>query len=295
MEEAHNKNGLMVFIIIIVALEAIFFSASNLKLEQEYSIAKENQEKIQTTLDGVKVLAKAISVHNMDTGMKIYGRNSELTLPIASLAKIMTVTMGLNSHSVNEVLPISKEAISQVGDYGLLSGENWTAYDMAKFTLVSSANDGAYAFSGNNIYDFLVEMNDKAKKIGMENTYFLNVTGLDKDFDTPGAVASATDVNIMAMYGWKSYPEIFFSTTMPEISLVSASGISHNFKNTNPIVDQIPNILFSKTGYTEIAGGNLTVIFYNKKNEKIVVTLLGSTFDGRFADMEKLVDALLYL
>lgn len=295
MEELHNKKGVLIFIVVIVALEAIFFSASNLQIEEEYRVVKEYEERRTATLNEIDILAKAVSVHNMDTGMKIYGRKGEVTMPIASLTKIMTVTLGLNSRGVNDYVSLSKDAIKQVGDYGLLSGEIWSAYDLAKLTLISSANDGAYAFSENNTYDFLLKMNEKAKKIGMEDTYFLNVTGLDKDFDTPGAFASASDVNTMAMYGWRSYPEIFFSTTSPEISLVSASGISHTFKNTNPFVDKIPNLLFSKTGYTEIAGGNLTVIFSNKNNEKIVVTILGSTFEGRFSDMEKLVNVLYHL
>ena len=79
---------------------------------------------------------------------------------------------------------------------------------------------------------------------------------------------------------------------MPEINLKSESGFEHNFKNTNILIGKIPNLLFSKTGFTEIAGGNLVVIFKDKGGREIAVTLLGSTFDGRFADMEKIVNIL---
>jgi D-alanyl-D-alanine carboxypeptidase len=52
----------------------------------------------------------------------------------------------------------------------------------------------------------------------------------------------------------------------------------------------MPNILFSKTGYTVLAGGNLTIIFKDKMKHDIAITVLGSTISGRFSDMEKLVN-----
>ena len=153
-----------------------------------------------------------------------------------------------------------------------------------------SANDGAYTLASSA--DFLENMNNKARKIGAENTLFVNFTGLDIDLNTAGALASAEDVNVMAMYAVRAYPEIFYATRTPEINLASESGFTHNFKNTNVVIDKIPNLLFSKTGFTEIAGGNLVIIFRDKKGNDIAVTVLGSTFDGRFSDMETIVNIL---
>jgi D-alanyl-D-alanine carboxypeptidase len=292
MHQKNNQNYLLIFIVLVLALVAVLFFQGNSKLEEDYRIGLENEEKIKSVLDEVPVLAKAVSIHNMDTGRKIYGKNDEVMMPIASLVKIMTVIVGLSSKDKEGTISISQNAISQTGDYGLFSQENWKTQDVAKFTLVSSANDGAYAFAESDMNGFLKEMNDKARRLGMERTIFSNVTGLDMSLDMAGALASATDVNTMAIYGWRSYPEVFYSTTNSEINLSSTYGVNHSFKNTNPIVSNIPNLMFSKTGYTEIAGGNLTVIFLNKKGEKIIVTVLGSTFDGRFSDMEKLVNVL---
>jgi len=139
-------------------------------------------------------------------------------------------------------------------------------------------------------------MNAKAKRIGANQTDFKNMTGLDiieNDKSVSSAVfASALDANVMAAYGLLTSPDVFAVTTLPEINISSIDGVVHNFKNTNTTVSQIPNILLSKTGYTVVAGGNLVVIFENRLGEKIAITVLGSTFEGRFEDVEKLVSVL---
>ena len=96
----------------------------------------------------------------------------------------------------------------------------------------------------------------------------------------------------MASYAIKSRPEIFRATSWPEISLKSESGVVHSIKNTDVVVENIPNLLFSKTGNTILAGGNLSVVFKNKDGHEIAITVLGSSAAGRFTDMEKLVNAL---
>jgi D-alanyl-D-alanine carboxypeptidase len=137
-------------------------------------------------------------------------------------------------------------------------------------------------------------MNEKAEEIGMQNFAFLNSTGLDVNEASSGAYASAKDVNLLNAQALQAFPEIFFSTTFDEAVIISDSGIKHKVKNTDIITEKIPNLLFSKTGYTKLAGGNLSVIFKDKEEHLIAITVLGSTMDGRFSDMEKLVNVLLF-
>ena len=103
---------------------------------------------------------------------------------------------------------------------------------------------------------------------------------------------SSEDANMLAIYALKTYPEIFKATTLPKISLKSLSNFTHEIKNTNTITNKIPNLLFSKTGFTELAGGNLTIIFKDKLDHEIAVTVLGSSILGRFSDVEKLVNLI---
>ncbi|MFA5937020.1 MAG: serine hydrolase [Candidatus Paceibacterota bacterium] len=286
-----NKNYFLFFITISILLEAIFFSIGNNKFNIEF-IKKENEIiKIQNNLANIEIQAKAFSIYDQNSNKIVYGKNDDIKMPIASLTKIMTVIVALNGHSMNDIVEISKNSIGQEGDYGFLVNEKFKISDLAKFTLIGSANDGAYtlAESQNN---FLEKMNEKAKKIGMENTQFLNFTGLDINENAVGSFSTAQDMNILAMYALKAYPEIFSASIMPEIKIKSENGIEHDIKNTNYILDKIPNILFSKTGFTPLAGGNLTIIYKNKYGHIIAITVLGSTQEGRFDDIEKIIETL---
>lgn len=289
--KTQTYNNLLFFILFFVAISAGFFFVGNMKLNEYYRLEVERDENIKISLGNLQVLAKAVSVYNITQNKKIYGKNDEVPLPMASLAKIMTVVVGLNNKKNEPQMYISKNAVKENGDFGIFANEKWNIDDIARFTLIASANDGAYALAEKD-EDFIEKLNTKAKKLGAENTLFLNSTGLDLDLEHAGAFASASDVNIMAMYALKAQPEIFNATTLPEINLTSTSGFEHNFKNTNTLIGKIPNLLLSKTGYTEVAQGNLVIIFKNQSGEEIAVTILGSTFEGRFEDMEKIVNIL---
>jgi D-alanyl-D-alanine carboxypeptidase len=296
MEKARNPHHLLVFMIIVISLEAVMFSAGNFKLNIKYISEIERVKKIKTMLENTEVKAKALSVYNITQNKKIYGKNDDEALPLASLAKIMTVIVALDSNrnilSSDNIVSISKNASNQEGDYGLFVNERWNIYDLARLTLINSANDGAYALWENNPDNFLEKMNTKAHKLGMDHASFLNITGLDIDGVTAGGLASASDVNAMAIFAERAYPDIFSATLASEINLTSVSGFTHNFKNTDIVVNKIPNLLFSKTGFTDVAGGNLIVMFKDKSGEEIAVTVMGSTYDGRFDDMEKIVNVL---
>lgn len=291
MTETSKENNFLFLMLILFAIEAIFFSIGNNKLELQYKNEEDKIVKIYDTFSNIPIEAKAISIYDETLNRKIYGKNDNVKMPIASLTKIMSTIVVLNNHKMDDIISISKEAIKQEGDYGFFVNEKFKIRDLAKFTLVGSANDGAYAFSENN-NSFLEKMNKKTEIIGLENTFFNNFTGLDIDGKNAGAYSSAIDVNIMAIYGFKLYPEVFGASILPEIIIKSEDGFEHKIKNTDVILDKIPNILFSKTGYTPMAGGNLTIIYKNQYNHNIAITVLGSTKKDRFSDIEKIIDIL---
>ncbi len=296
-EPIKTYNNALVFSLLSVAIAGAFFFVGNNKLNEEYKQQEEKYEKIQAALNSAEFIAKAISVYDITDSRKIYSKNDEVVLPIASIAKIMTVVEGLKGRNPADIIYVSSDAVKQAGDFGMLANEKWKIGELAKATLVVSANDGAYALSelGDN---FLNNINSKVRRLGAANTIFANPTGLDiyneskEEIIGVGVVATAEDVNAMAAYGFKAYPEIFSATTLAEINIKSESGFEHNFKNTNTLIGKIPNLLFSKTGFTETAGGSLVIIFKDKNGHDIAVTVLGSTYDGRFEDMEKIVNVL---
>ena len=67
----------------------------------------------------------------------------------------------------------------------------------------------------------------------------------------------------------------------------------HTATNTNEVVGSIPGLIASKTGFTDLAGGNLVVAFDAGINRPVIISVLGATKDGRFTDMEMLVNASL--
>ncbi len=289
MEQTQNKKYLFVFIIACILLQAILFSLGNLKYTREFDREEKQFTQTENALMNVNVEAKAFSVYDATLNREIYGKNQNIPLPLASLTKTITMLTVFSEHNFNKIISIPGDALYQEGDSGLFANEKWKMGDLAQLTLISSANDGAYALA-ENTENVLDKMNSKAKRIGMKNTYFLNFTGLDIDKSTAGAYGSALDANIMASFALQAMPDIFNITILPGIVLKSESGFTHEVQNTDIITKKIINLLFSKTGYTSMAGGNLSIIFKNKDGHNIAITVLGSSFIGRFSDMENLVE-----
>lgn len=278
-----------------------FFWRDHIDLQKDLVIKNEQQvlneinlknklTQLSSEIEELKLSASAISIYNISANKKIYGKNDNQKLPLASLSKTMTVIVALESNPKKEIL-ISKEALKQEGVYGLSENEIWNFYDLAKFTLISSSNDSAYALAEGDT-DFIKKMNDKAQEIGMVSTEFKNVTGLDIDMQNAGNYGTAIDANKLAIYAFKRYPLIFRDTSLKEEVFKSKSGFIYQIQNTNISISRIPNILFSKTGLTSLAGGNLTIIFRDRNNDELAITVLGSTPSGRFSDVENLVELL---
>ncbi len=291
MEQTSDNNYFLYFILFILAVEAILFSIGNNESNVAFIKIESKLVKIQNVLANAPIEAKAFSIYDQTLNIKIYGKNDDTEMPIASLAKILTVVTALSGKHQDDIVSISLNALKQETNYEFFVDEKFKIKDLAEFTLVGSANDGAYALA-ENTDNFLEKVNEKARKIGMENTLFFNSTGLDVDDVFAGVYASAQDVNVMAMYALKAYPEVFSVTVLPKIKIKSESSFDYSIKNTNDILGKIPGILFSKTGFTPLAGGNLTIIYKNKYKHNIAITVLGSTVEGRFSDMEKIIDTL---
>ncbi len=255
----------------------------------------------------VSLEAKAAYVFDAKTGKELYSLNSETLLPLASLTKIMTAITALSLVPEGMAITIDKKFLEEEGDSGFFVGESWDIKDLLGFTLVQSSNDGAGALASvagawkegapvpyeSSRKEFIEKMNEEAKSLGLYSMYFLNETGLDIGEDLSGGYGSAKDVSNLFARAVKSYPEVFEDTRYGEVKIESLDGKTHIVKNTNSSVDKIPMLIASKTGYTDLAGGNLAIAWNAGFDHPIIVTVLGSTYEGRFTDVEKLVKATL--
>ncbi len=250
--------------------------------------------------------AKAVYVLDINTGKVLFEKNSEVSLPLASLTKIMTAVAALSFVPESTIITIDKDDLALEGDSGLFADERWRLADLLGLTLVESSNDGAFAVASSvgvvkaNTSDkeigrkaFVDLMNEKAKELNLSQTHFFNPTGLDESADVAGGYGSARDIAHLLSYAVDKYKDIFQNTRYSSIKVDSLNAPTHTAINTNKGLDGIPVIIASKTGYTDLAGGNLAVIFDAGINRPIAVVVLGSTVKGRFEDVKKLAWATL--
>ncbi len=285
--------------IIIICISAVFFIlflnySRNLireeKIRKEESIKIQKLENTKKILNSLALEAKAVSVYDATSANFIYGRNENQVLPIASLAKIATAMIVLEDTSLNEV-EIREQDLKQFGDNTLKLGEKWQKRELLSYGLISSSNDAIHALGSGE--EFVKKLNIYVKSINLKNTYFRNSTGLDMwGQEQVGAESTAKEINLLATRAWKIYPDIFSKTTYTSAVFESISGSKYEAINTNLILSSIPNMVFSKTGYTTISGGSLVIIFKNQDQHYIAVSILGSTREGRFVDMQKIVNVL---
>ena len=190
------------------------------------------------------------------------------------------------------LITIPLEAILQEGDEGFLAGEQWQINELIDAMLISSSNDAAFAlafeydknFPGNG--DFVSLMNRKAEELGLMQTYFMNPTGLDLSENNAGAYGSAKDIAKLFVYAMKNHFSLIETTRLGEINLHS-----RKFKNTDQIINDLAGFIAGKTGFSDLAGGNLAVIVDKGYAHPIVIVVLGSTSEARFSDVKALYQA----
>ncbi len=287
------KNIIIITVISIFLILFINYS-NNLnrkeKIKKAEILKAQKLENTKKLLDNLSLEAKAVSIYDATLAKFFYGRNENQILPIASLTKIATAMVVLGDDSINEV-EITPEDLKQFGDNTLKIGEKWQKRELLSYALISSSNDAIHALGSGE--EFVKKLNDYVKSIDLKNTSFRNSTGLDIwPGGQTGAESNAKEINLLSVRAWRIYPDIFTKTTNTSAVFESITGSKYEAVNTNLILASIPNMVFSKTGYTTLAGGSLVIIFKNTDQHYYAITILGSTREGRFSDMQKIVNVL---
>lgn len=247
--------------------------------------------------------ARAAYVLDINQGEALYALNEEAQLPLASITKLMTALIILETLENEDIVVIESTAVAQNGDDGFVTNERFRVKDLLDFTLLESSNDGAYALAvaagskmrssidtgkTNSYSTFVSRMNVKAHELGLAQTYYTNATGLDSGEHVSGGYGSARDVAFLFRYLIANTPSAVAATRYLTLELQSSEAI-YTANNTNEAIHSIPGLIASKTGYTDLAGGNLAVVFDVGINRPLVAVVLGSTQEGRFRDIQKLV------
>ncbi len=300
MRKHNNKKEITYSILLLVIPMLILFSTFLLTRKtpaKEVLVEEPKSKVVSDVFNDINLIAKSAVVKDLNTGKILYSKNADTTLPLASITKILTV-LTFDKLFDEETAQIKLQDLLTEGNSNLIVGESFDTKDLIDLTLTVSSNDGATALASNVInsfssyqeIDFIEEMNKLAKKIGMNQSVFYNETGLDINESKAGAYGSASDVAKLFEYALKNRKDLFDATTKSNLTVESQEGLIHNAQNTNKIVNDLPNILVGKTGYTDIAGGNLAVAIDPSLNRPVLIIVLGSTIDGRFEDINLLAE-----
>jgi D-alanyl-D-alanine carboxypeptidase len=292
------------YVLVVLLLFGVFLVSDSLSIVMNKNSGN-TQKKVsiknnKNPFENISLEAQAVYVYDLNKKEVLFAKNEEMQIPLASLTKVMTAIIASKNSKNEETLTVNRKNLIPEGDSGLLVDEDWSLKNLIDFTLVSSSNDGAsmlasvISVDSDDEYNssFVRKMNYMADKIGMNQTYFLNESGLDLSKNISGAYGSAKDMAILFSYLLNTYPNLLEATTYETIK-VESSAATHKVKNTNKIIDKIPGVIASKTGFTDLSGGNLVIAYDAGPMHPIVISVMGSSMDGRFRDVNKLVEASL--
>lgn len=306
--EKRTKYFVHVLFFLFVASAIVF----GLLIIGQKSLLNKNKTTAITKTDPfqeIQLEAKSAVVWDVINNRELFTKEGDNSLPLASLTKVMTALVISAKFPDSSNIQILREYLEPEGDSKLVVGDIWKASDLRDFTLLTSSNDGAFALAAvaeakennpeNGLYTqedlrnkFIEEMNNTASEIGLSNSRFFNEHGLDRTVDRGGAYGSALDMAMLFAYTLQNFPDMLEATRYKKLEFKSAEKV-YSATNTNDFVDKIPNLIASKTGYTDLAGGNLVVVFDAGLNRPIIISVLGSSTEGRFTDALKLYEASL--
>jgi serine-type D-Ala-D-Ala endopeptidase (penicillin-binding protein 7) len=189
-------------------------------------------------------------------GTELFGKNTDNLQPIASITKLMTAMVVLDSkQDMDEPITITNDDIDVVkGSHSNLPvGSVLKRADMLRLALMSSENRAANALARNHPEGkdaFIAKMNERARMLKMERTRFTDATGLMSD-----NVSTVKDLGRMVDAAYR-YDIIRDYTTTPAVQLTFPdTGLSRGFINTNRLINNSDwQIGLSKTGFIKEAG-----------------------------------------
>ena len=203
-----------------------------------------------------EVSAKSSCLMDIETGTVLQAQNADEPLAPASVTKVMTMLLvmeALDSGRIvlTDMVTASEAAAAKGGSQIYLKvGEQMSVDEMLKSVAVSSANDCACALAehvAGSEAAFVDMMNNRAAELGMENTHFVNCTGLDDGEDAASHRTTARDIAIMSRELMKNHPDIQKYTT---IWMDTVRNGAFGLSNTNKLVRFYPGATGLKTGFT---------------------------------------------
>ncbi len=250
--------------------------------------ATETVAQVGTELD---IPAKSCILMEVNTGEILYEKESHQQLAPASITKVMALLLVVEAiesglFGVDTVLTASEHACSMGGSQIWLEpNEQMSVHDLLKAAVVGSANDATVvlgeAVAGSE-EGFVAMMNERAKQLGLNDTNFVNSTGLDAD----GHMTSAHDIAVMSK-------ELIKHDIIKEYSTIWMDSLRNGeseLVNTNKLVRFYEGCTGLKTGTTSKAGACLSATAEKNGMELVAVVMGAANSNDRFNGARKLLD-----
>jgi D-alanyl-D-alanine carboxypeptidase len=238
--------------------------------------------------DELTITSPSAMVINAGTGEVLWGKNNDQIRSIASLTKIMTAAVFLDSNTpMDKIVTYQAEDEAIGGRLKIKPGERLTTKDLLYSMLTGSANNAANALArstGLSRTEFVNRMNAKAQEWGLKNTSFADPSGLD-----PNNKSTAADYAVMARRALNSMTMLQVTTTR-NYYFKTLEGVPHNIKNTNKLIDTDLYITGGKTGYLDEALYCHMTKAKDKNGNQVIAVVLGSLNSStRFNETERLI------
>jgi D-alanyl-D-alanine carboxypeptidase (penicillin-binding protein 5/6) len=240
--------------------------------------------------------AKSALLMDVATGTVLMEQNAHEPLAPASVTKVMTMLLIMEAIDSGRIgwedsVIASETAAAKGGSQIYLKvGETMSVADMVKSIAVSSANDCACAMAehiAGSEEAFVSMMNSRAAELGMQDTHFVNCTGLDDSEEAKAHRTSAHDIALMSRELLKNHPDIKKYTT---IWMDTVRQGEFGLSNTNKLVRFYPGCTGQKTGFTSGAGYCLSASAERDGMELIAVVMGCETSQDRFQSCKRMLD-----
>ena len=247
---------------------------------------------VQAAAVELPLTSRAALLMEKTTGQILFAQNEHEKLEPASVTKIMTLLLTMDAIdsgalAYDDVVTVSANAAGMGGSQVFLAeGEQITVEELLKCVCVSSGNDAAVALAEKvaGVTELFVEqMNNHARGLGVDDTHFVNPTGLTAE----GHVTSAHDIALMSRELLTKHPDIRSFTTIWTDSIRNGT---FDLANTNKLIRRYDGATGLKTGYTASAGYCISATAEREGMELIAVVMKGETADKRNADAKALLN-----
>ena len=244
----------------------------------------------------LQVAGKSAALMDVATGTVLYESNSHERLAPASVTKVMTMLLIMEAVdsgkiAMTDTVTASETAAAKGGSQIYLkAGETMSVSDILKSIAVSSANDCACAMAehiAGSEEAFVAQMNQRAAELGMQDTHFVNCTGLDDGENAAEHRTSAHDIALMSRELLKNHPDIKKFTT---IWMDTVRDGTFGLSNTNKLIRFYQGATGLKTGFTSGAGYCLSATAQREGMELIAVVMGADTSANRNAACKQLLD-----